>query len=185
MKKLFMLICLFIGVCVMAATPDDSYTIKDGHVVVEKVIPFSISMQDASSAVNSWFVTHLNDSNQTLKNSSDNYYVAKILTPHLSTYAMGMWHTMGELTIEVRFKEDRMKVSVSCGQIMNENIDKTGRSYYSLFDAAPLADKHDQFKTNIYKKNAEETFKNLILYMNSVVNDIESAVASAKDEDDW
>mgnify|MGYP000254885430 FL=1 len=70
------------------------YSVKNDAVVVEKVIPFSVSKDMASAAVKSYFLTTLNDSNVTLKNSSDDYYVAKITTPKLIQYSMG-WYTMG------------------------------------------------------------------------------------------
>ncbi len=173
------------SVSLFAATSDEPYSIKDGAVVVEKVIPFSVTLSEASRAVNSWFVIHLNDSNETLKNNSDDYYVAKIRTSILKNHSMGMWHTMGELTIEVRFKEDRMKVAVSCNSIINENINGTNRLLYSPLDAAPLSEKHNATRTGILKKDAEETFNNLIIFMNGVVSDIENTVSSAKEDDDW
>lgn len=168
-----------------AEIPEGLYTIKDGYIVVEKVIPFSITKDQASAAVNSFFVTKLNDSNKSLKNSSENYYVAKIMTPHLAHHSMGAWYTMGELTIDVRLKEDRMKVSVSCGNIINKNSQGTLSRNYSPLDAAPLAEKHDAWRTNIMKKPAEETFENLVLYMASIVEDLHNAVQKAKVEDDW
>lgn len=188
MKKIlsFLLILLpFSSLSAQDVDLESLYTIKNGQIVVEKVIPFTISMNEASAAVNSWFVTKLNDSNQTLKNSSDDYYVAKILTPELAHHSMGQWYTMGELTIDVRFKEDRMKISVSCGNIINKNTQGTNSRNYSPLDAAPVAEKHDAWKTNIVKKSAEETFKNLVMYMAYIVDQLNTAVQSASVEDDW
>lgn len=187
MKKFALVAITFIlsAFSLKAELPEGIYVIKNGQVVVEKVIPFSISKDQASAAVNSFFVTKLNDSNQTLKNSSDDYYVAKILTPQLTHHSMGQWYTMGELTIDVRFKEDRMKVSVSCGNIINKNNQGTNSRNYSPLDAAPLAEKHDSWSTNILKKPAEETFENLVLYMAFIIEDLNNAVQNAKDEDDW
>ena len=186
MKKIALVTIAFIlsAFSLKAELPEGIYVIKNGQVVVEKVIPFSISKDQASAAVNSFFVTKLNDSNQTLKNSSDDYYVAKILTPQLANLGMGAY-TMGELTIDIRFKEDRMKVSVSCDNIINKNNQGTNITNYSPLDAAPLAEKHNSWKTNLFKKQAEETFKNLVLYMALIVENLNSAVQNAKDEDDW
>lgn len=185
MKKLVILALVMMSSILSYANPaDDLFVIKGNDVVVEKVIPFDVSMDIASSAVNSYFVTNLNDSNHTLKNSSDNYYVAKIQTPKLAHHSMGQWYTRGELTIEVRFKENRMKVSVSCGSILQESTAaKVAR--YCPVQAAPLAEKHNIMTTNIPKKAAEDTFQNLIVYMTGIIDNIRTAVANSKVEEDW
>lgn len=185
MKNLVILALVLMSSIISYANPtDDLYVIKGNDVVVEKVIPFEVSMDVASAAVNSYFVTNLNDSNHTLKNSSNDYYVAKIHTPKLAHHSMGQWYTIGELTIEVRFKENRMKVSVSCGSILQESTAaKTAR--YCPVQAAPLAEKHNIMETNIPKKAAEETFQNLIVYMAGVVDSIGTAVENSKVEEDW
>lgn len=185
MKNLVILALVLMSSITSYANPtDDLYVIKGNDVVVEKVIPFEVSMDVASAAVNSYFVTNLNDSNHTLKNSSNDYYVAKIHTPKLAHHSMGQWYTRGELTIEVRFKENRMKVSVSCGSILQESTAaKTAR--YCPVQAAPLAEKHNIMETNIPKKAAEETFQNLIVYMAGVVDSIGTAVENSKVEEDW
>ena len=101
MKKFYSLLlsCILAILTMNAQVTEDMYTVKDGKVVVEKVIPFSITKADASAAVKSHFLTMLNDSNQTLKNATDDYYVVKIITPELAFHSMKMWYTQGELTI--------------------------------------------------------------------------------------
>ena len=185
MKNLVIIaLVLMSSILSYANTTDDLYVIQGNDVVVEKVIPFEVSMDIASAAVNSYFVTNLNDSNHTLKNSSNDYYVAKIHTPKLAHHSMGQWYTRGELTIEVRFKENRMKVSVSCSSILQESTAaKTAR--YCPVQAAPLAEKHNIMETNIPKKAAEETFQNLIVYMAGIVDSIGTAVENSKVEEDW
>ncbi len=168
-----------------AQVTEDLYSVKNGAVVVEKVIPFNISKDMASAAVKSYFLTTLNDSNETLKNSSDDYYVAKIVTPQLAHHSLGNWYTQGYLTIDVRFKENRMKVSVSCSDILNTNKDFSHKVNYSPLDAAPLNPKHDAWRTNIMKKPAEETFNNLVLYMALIVEELNASVQNAKEEEDW
>ena len=167
----------------MAGAQESPYTIKDGNVVVEKVCPFSIPKADASAAVNSFFVTKLVDSNETLKNASENYYVAKVVTQPIGSHSMGQWTIRGEVTIEVKFKEDRMKVTLSCGNMINKSA--TNRKDYSPVDASPIAEKHNVMKTGVTKKAADEAFQNLILYMSDVIAEIEQSVKVAKVEDDW
>lgn len=185
MKNLVILALVLMSSIISYANPtDDLYVIKGNDVVVEKVIPFEVSMDVASAAVNSYFVTNLNDSNHTLKNSSNDYYVAKIHSPILAYHSMRQWYTRGELTIEVRFKENRMKVSVSCGSILQESTAaKTAR--YCPVQAAPLAEQHNIWETNIPKKAAEETFQNLIVYMAGIVDSIGTAVENSKVEENW
>lgn len=157
------------------------YVIKDNHVVVENVFPFSTTKMLASAAVNSFFVTNLNDSNISLKNSSDDYYVAKFITDvHYYTLAK----VAAKITAEVRLKEDRMKITISCDNLIN-HYGAGHQSEYSPLDAAPLAEKHEAWRLNIFKKDAEGAFKNLVTYMNLLMNNINSAVQNAKAEDDW
>lgn len=168
----------------VAQVTDDMYSVKDGAVVVEKVIPFSIPQQQASDAVKRYLVTNLKDSNQTLKVADVDYFVAKILTPQLTHHVMGSWYTVGEVTIEVKFKEDRTKVSLQCNNIRNENVQGTNCMSYSPLEASPLA-KHDAMKVNITKKAADDTFNNLVMYMAYIVEEINASVKNAKVEDDW
>lgn len=181
LKRLVFCIALFMPF--MAGAQESPYTIKDGNVVVEKVCPFSIPKADASAAVNSFFVTKLVDSNETLKNASENYYVAKVVTQPIGSHSMGQWTIRGEVTIEVKFKEDRMKVTLSCGNMINKSA--TNRKDYSPVDASPIAEKHNVMKTGVTKKAADEAFQNLILYMSDVIAEIEKSVKVAKVEDDW
>ncbi len=170
---------------VEAQVTDEMYSIKNDAVVVEKVIPFDVSKDMASAAVKSYFLTTLNDSNVTLKNSSDDYYVAKITTPKLTRHSMGNWYTQGFLTIDVKFKENRMKVSVSCSDVLNTNSDFSIQVHYSPVEASPINPKHDAWKLNILKKYADETFNNLVAYMVLIVEELNTAVQNAKEEEDW
>lgn len=183
MKKLIVLLSVILMPVLVKAQDNQSYTVKDNSVVVEKVIPFEVPMSDAVLAVRDYFVKQLNDSNETLKLAGDDIIIVKIVTPVLATYNMAIWKTRGELTIEVKFKESRMKVNVSCSEILNYN-DKANYNYCPV-DAAPLNPEHSSWKTNILKKSAIETFDNLVKYMNSIVLDIEKAVANIKVEEDW
>ena len=45
--------------------------------------------------------------------------------------------------------------------------------------------KHDAWKLNIFKKYAEETFNNLVLYMALIVEELNASVQNAKEEEDW
>ncbi len=183
--------CLLVSTLMLSAfyvdaqVTEDMYSVKNDAVVVEKVIPFSVSKDMASSAVKSYFLTQLNDSNHTMKNSSDDYYVIKIRTPKLAKHSMGMWYTVGELTIDVRFKENRMKVSVSCSNIINSHWENTNQIDYNPVNAAPISQKHDLWGTGIKEKKSIETFNSLILYMVSIVNELDVVVQNAKEEEDW
>lgn len=107
MKKFYSLLlsCILAILTMNAQVTEDMYTVKDGKVVVEKVIPFSITKADASAAVKSHFLTMLNDSNQTLKNATDDYYVVKIITPELAFHSMKMWYTQGLFHVPIMFLE--------------------------------------------------------------------------------
>lgn len=187
-QKLF---CLLVSLMVlpiystMAQVTGDAYVIKGNSIVIEKIIPFSVSKEEASAAVKSYFLTTLNDPNITLKNSSDDYYVAKITTPVLASYSMNKWYTVGYLTIDVKFKENRMKVTISCNDILNTNTDHSIYAHYSPVEAAPINSEHDAWKTLILKKQAIETFNHLVSYMSLVVDGINSSVQNAKAEEDW
>ena len=183
--------CLLVSTLMLSAfhvdaqVTEDMYSVKNDAVVVEKVIPFSVSKDMASAAVKSYFLTTLNDSNVTLKNSSDDYYVVKIRTPKLAKHSMGMWYTMGELTIDVRFKADRMKVLVSCNNIINSHWENANRIDYNPINAAPISQDHDYWSTNVTEKKSVETFNNLVLYMASIVDEVNIAVQNAKEEENW
>ncbi len=170
---------------VEAQVTDEMYSIKNDAVVVEKIIPFDVSKDMASAAVKSYFLTTLNDSNVTLKNSSDDYYVVKIRTPKLAKHSMGYWYTMGQLTIDVKFKEDRMKVLVSCNNIINSHWENANSINYNPINAAPVIQEHDYWSTNITEKKSIETFNNLVAYMVLIVEELNTAVQNAKEEEDW
>lgn len=183
MKKLIVLLSVILMPVLVKAQDNQSYTVKDNSVVVEKVIPFDVPMSDAVLAVRDYFVKQLKDSNETLKLAGDDIIIVKIVTPVLATHSMGSWKTRGELTIEVKFKDSRMKANVSCSEIRNYS-DK-GSADYCPVDAAPLNPEHNIWKINVPKKTAIETFDNLVKYMNTIVLDIEKAVANIKVEEDW
>lgn len=177
-----MTICAFHS---FAQTTADLYSIKNGAVVVENVIPFEVSKEIASAAVKSYFLTKLNDSNETLKNSSDDYYVAKIITPQLHRHSLGLWYTVGKLTIEVKFKENKMKCIISCTEIINCCTDNSDWYSYNPIEAAPISTKHNAWDTTIRKKDAIKTFDSLISYMYSLITSLNIAVLNAPEEEDW
>lgn len=186
MKKIVITLSVFFFSLVLAnaQVSEDMYTVKDGAVIVEKVVPFTVSKDDASAAVKSFFLKKLKNSNEAMKNSTDDYYVVKIITSELATHSMGFWHTMGELTIDVRFKENRMKVSIACGNIINSNKEGTSRKNYNPTEAAPLS-KHDSWKTGIVQNAAEQTFNKLVLWMTALIEELNTAVQNAEAENDW
>lgn len=183
MKRIILFVASLVLSNLVYAQDNSNYTIKDDAVVVEKVIPFNAPMSDAVLAVRDYFVKQLRDSNQTLKLAGDDVIIVKIVTPILASYNMSMWHTRGELTIEVKFKESRMKANITCAEIHNGN-GTTDYSYRPI-DAAPLNPKHDVTKVNIFKKAAIQTFENLVDYMNTVVAELEKVVTNMKEEEDW
>lgn len=183
MKKLVTLLFLtFISSFIFGQT-NNSYKLNGSTVVVEKVLPFNVSVSTAVKAVRDYFVLNLNDSNKTLKLSDNDIIVVKIHTPTLATHSMGAWKTWEELTIEARFKESRMKVSVSCPEINNGSTSNTLKYYVT--SAAPLNANHNVWEVNLPKKTAIETFENLISYMNSIVNELENVLNNVSKEEDW
>lgn len=164
---------------------EDAYKVKDNAVIVEKVIPFDGAMSDAVLTVRDYFVKQLKDSNETLKLAGEDIIIVKVVTPVLHTYNMGTWATRGELTIEAKFKDSRMKVIVTCDDVLNYSQNGKSKQTYNPVDAAPLNPDHDIWKINITKKAATETFEKLVGYMNSVVADVENAMAKAKEDEDW
>jgi len=181
MKK-FIVLILLLESCFLYGQ-NDNYEIKNEAVVVEKVINFDVDNKVASDAIYHLLVTKLNDSNETLKAADKEYYAAKILTPTLDTYSMGAWQSAGEVTIEITFREKRFKVKLECRNIRCwSNIAVTN---YNPTQAAPISEKHDAFKLNIPKKNAEKTFNNLVSYMNDLMQGFENCVKNISAEEDW
>jgi len=80
----------------------------------------------------------------------------------------------------------KLFLHLSCNKILHSNADSTNpKKYYNPLDAAPLNPKHDAWKLNIFKKYAEETFNNLVLYMALIVEELNASVQNAKEEEDW
>jgi hypothetical protein len=190
MKRYFLLVAMIIAVLFSSFGSLYSqdrganvYEVKGSAVVVEKVVPFDISKSAAAKAVRDYFVLRLYDSNQTLKLSDEDIIIVKIVTPVLTTYSMGAYRTRGNLNIEVKFKESKMKVLIECSEIENYSDVRTSR--YSPVNMPPVSSEFNAWTAGITKNAAIVTFDKLIEYMHSVIGDIEGAVSKVSDEDDW
>lgn len=182
MKK-FILLIIAVIYCTLPVFSQENYEIKDGYIVVENVMPYQVSIKEAKSAVKSYLVDALVDSNTTIKTDEEDIITAKFLTPTLSLYSMGLWRTKATVIAEVKFREGRMKTTLKCDGRIDNQSDKN-RIDYSVFEAAPLV-KHNIWKVNITEKAAIETFSNLINLMNSTLQGIEASIDNYTEEDDW
>ncbi len=184
MKKIFVFLFLFFSI-IVNAQDNEKYKVVGTTIIVEKVIPFSVSKETAVNRVRDFFVLSLNDSNKTVKLADDDVIIVKCLTPTLATYSMGMWSTNANLTIEVKFKENRMKITTMCSEINNESSKQ--KYTYRIVDAAPINETHDIWKLNIRKDDAIKTFNNLVNYMNGLIFLLETEADSFVErmEEDW
>ena len=182
MKKFILLITLIFITAFTSQAQD--YEIKGSEIIMEEVVPFSGDMNSIRNAVHRYLTSELlKDSNTTLKANEPEYLIAKVITPR-TYYAMGTWYTYADITIEVRFKEGRSKIQVTCdGNVTNSNSNGTNIVHYSLADVAPLV-KHNVWKSNITEKGAEATFNTIISTMKTAFLGIRTTILSGSEEDD-
>ena len=69
--------------------------------------------------------------------------------------------------------------------IINSYWENTNRIDYNPVNAAPISQEHDYWSTNVTEKKSVETFNNLVLYMASIVDELNVAVQNAKEEENW
>ena len=184
MKKFILLITLIFITAFTSQAQD--YEIKGNEIIMEEVVPFSGNMSSVRNAVHRYLTSELlKDSNITLKANEPDYLIAKVITPR-TYYSMGAWYTYADVTIEVRFKEGRSKILVTCdGNVTNTNGTNNTRHYY-ITEASPLTEKHNVWKINITKQAAEDTFGAIISTMKIAFLGIRSIILSgAEEEDDW
>lgn len=183
MKKFLSLIAITLAISLSLFAQEREYTVRDGAVVVEKVTQFEVTKEDAISALKSFWTSQLVDSNETIKLADDDQLVVKIVTPVLATHSAGFWTTRGNLTIQTRLKDGRMKTTISCNEILNAST--TNGYQQSPLDYPPINEDFSTWKYGITKKAALQTIDKLVDYMHDVLSQIDNAVLNAKSEDNW
>ena len=184
MKKFILLTMLtFIAAFISQA---QDYEINGNVITMEEVVTFSGDMNSVRNSVHRYLTSELlKDSNTTLKANEPEYLIAKVITPR-TYYSLGAWYTYADITIEVRFKEGRSKILITCdGKVTNASANGGNTLYYYITEAAPFAEKHNIWKINVTKQAAEDTFKTIINTMKVVFFGIRSTIISGSEEEDW
>ena len=183
MKRLFMLIAFVLGIS-MAHAQD--YEVVDGYITKTKVFENTgLSVEETHQRMTLFFGSYFNDVNQTCRVDTPN----KLLYKFLSDVAVidkgwGTYHTYhAEYELEISIKDNRMRMVLKVYNV--DSHDMIHSSGYNPVDAFPIATNHNSWDTGVSKKWAEKIYNGLMSNMTSIESDIEKALYTVEEEDEW
>lgn len=186
-KSIFtILFCLLLPIIAKAQFIDTTIFVKNGKVVIEKVIPLGpITPRTAQEAIRNYLLTNYK-STDVIRLLTDNEIMARVMTPILAAHSLKTWGVDAELSIDCRFKENRMKVVVACESMINKGRTTITKQYvYSPLEAAPFANPHPAKKINLMEEPALKAWNNLQYYMLRLHKELLVSILTELEEDNW
>lgn len=160
------------------------YTVDGNSIKITKVIEnTNLSVEQENEVL----LTHLgkvyNDINSTLKTNTSHSIVVKGVYPEVVSFSMGAWRANLGHQVVVSLKENRVRVEVSVSQVhlwsSQTSTDHVITEYY------PINPNMSIWGSNMSKSKSEEMVTKAVLLMNATIHDIENALKSHVEDDNW
>lgn len=192
-KYLILAICLIASTIAHAQLDTTLFTIKNDKIVIEKVLPYTITQEQAQRQISDYLnYTMFRDNEDKFGFEREDYrfydlnhYYCKMLTGALAYHTMDTWSVRAELTIDIRIKEGRAKVVITCERLINQGFTTRTKVYiYSPLEAAPFVKKHPAWRINLVEKASLKAADNLQLVMKIIFLQVKTSLFEQKNEDD-
>lgn len=161
------------------------YIVENSNVVMEKVIPTEMTMEQAHDALETFFASAYGDSNHTNKLNTPNHLVYIGIYKNIASYGTGIWHLHAKHNIDVFLKEGRCKIKVSCDVVEMDNTQNPTRYSYKVADYVPFTEVY-KMSTGAPKSTVIKAGLELVQRMNNTIKAIEDVLQQKPaEEEDW
>ena len=166
-----------------ASTFAQAYKVENDAIIIDEIVENTgLSIEECHSRMQTYFAAIFNDVNNTLKLDQPDRLMYKGLLD-AGTINTGVITVTVPYTIDVYIKEGRLRVKATTYSV---NLWSTAMSRtYQFVDAAPVAEKHNLLKTNIYKNQAIKIFNPTISDLTAIINGAKAALKNTTVEEDW
>lgn len=182
MKKLFMIIAMALTIGVASA---QDYEVVDGAIRMERIYEDTgMSVEDCYIKMASHFATIMNNSNETCKVNTQTKLVYKF-SGDVATFSkgLGVFHVFFAVyDLEISIKDNRMRAVLSTCKVNNNDL--VNYDGYNPALAYPVVAEYNGWATGVTKKQAQSIFDGIMQGMESILNGIDNALATAS-EDEW
>lgn len=160
------------------------YTIDGNSIKISKVIEnTNLSIEQESEVLLTYLGKVYNDINTTLKTSTSHSIVVKGVWPEVVNFTMGIWKANLGHQFVISLKEGRVRVEVSVSQVhlwsSKASNDHVITEYY------PINPQMSSWNSGMNKSKSEEMISKAVLLMNAAILDIENALKSHPEDNNW
>lgn len=180
-KKLVAITVLFM-MWVSAFSQD--YTVEGNSIVITKVIEnTNLNIDQESEVILTYLGKAYNDINTTLKTNTTHNIVIKGIYPKVVSFNMGLWKVDLGHQIVVSLKEGRVRVEVSVSKVILWSSEASEE--HVITEYYPLNPQMSMLTSSMSKAKTEEMITNAVMLMNKTILEIEDALRSHHEDDNW
>lgn len=181
MKKLAVITMLFAMTLSVSA---QDYIVDGNSIKISKVIEnTNLSVDQENEVLLTYLGKAYNDINTTLKTSTSHSIVVKGIYPKVIRFTMGFWSAdLGhQIVISIKEGRVRIEVSVSAVRLYSDQASKD----YVITDFYPLNPNKSLWNSYLSKSKSEELLERAVILMNATILEIEDALRSYHENEDW
>ena len=182
MKKKILAILTFLSFVGFASAQD--YVVDGNSIKITKVIEnTNLSIDQENEVLLTYLGKTYNDINTTLKTNTAHSIVVKGVYPDVIRFSMGLWSADLGHQIAISLKEGRVRVEVSISQVhlhsSQAHTDNLITDYY------PINQNMSAWNPNMSKSKSEEMLQTAVVLMNATILEIENALKTHTEDDNW
>lgn len=177
MKKCILLIALVVS----GITYAQNYEVKDGAIVMTKIINTELSIEEVHDAAETFFANTYEDSNRTQRVNTSTHLIYSGLFMNVAKYLGGMWVIDYEHNVDISIKDGRVRIVVSCDKAINRATQSLTRTEYAIGYCHP----NGNGKSYAPKSASEDAMSNGVRRMSQLIDAFENALKNKTTEEDW
>ena len=182
MKRLF--IALMLCLVSISFIYSQEYKVENGSVLMEKVIPTEMTIEQAHDALETYFAGAYNNSNHTNRLNTPTHLVYVGIYADVESFGMGQWRIHVNHNIDIAFKEGRCKVKLTCD--VAEVTNGVNTIKYNIADYVPFTDVYKMTATGAPKSTVIKVGTELVTLMDKVMQGIETTLQQTPSiEENW
>ena len=183
MKRVYLLLLLLLTY--FSTLAQKQYEVVGNGIQITKIYENTgMNIEQCHDTVFSHFASVFNDSNHTCKMNTPTELIYKGVFSKVVFFSIA-WRSNVDFEVRVSIKENRMRVVVFADRVHSYTTESPNTASYYLVDAAPLAEKHNAWKTCIPQNKAEELFDKTLTMMNAVIAGLDKSMTRKPSNDNW
>lgn len=179
MKKVTLLLMLMMSSMIFS----QEYEVKNGAIVMTKVIETGMSIKESHDAAETFFATAYNNSNKTIRVNNDTHLIYSGLFMNVASHIGGLWVIDYEHMVDVSIKEGKIRIQVSCDKLIYRGTQSPQKYEFLVVDSYPVSPNAKGVRS--FKKLMDIAHPECLKRMEGIIIAFENSLSNKTEEEDW